>query len=87
HALEILNILNVKDMIPTHYILKRWTKNVINMHGMDVNLVGKDSDSKVEVIARYSKEVDMYDDACVDMWPSLRRLVTLKEVMFHNMSH
>ncbi|KAF3674233.1 hypothetical protein FXO37_06490 [Capsicum annuum] len=53
HALKILDILNVKDMIPAYYILKMWTKDVANMHEMDINLVTKDSNPKVEVIARY----------------------------------
>ncbi|KAF3631729.1 hypothetical protein T459_26025 [Capsicum annuum] len=53
YALKILDILNVKDTIPAYYILKRWTKDVTNMHEMDINLVTKDSNPKVEVIARY----------------------------------
>ncbi|KAM3397648.1 hypothetical protein P3S68_001161 [Capsicum galapagoense] len=53
HALKILDILNVKDMIPAYYILKMWTKDIANMHEMDINLVTKDSNPKVEVIARY----------------------------------
>ncbi|KAM3205303.1 hypothetical protein P3L10_028713 [Capsicum annuum] len=52
YALKILDILNVKDTIPAYYILKRWTKDVTNMHEMDINLVTKDSNPKVEVIAR-----------------------------------
>ncbi|XP_060210284.1 protein FAR1-RELATED SEQUENCE 1-like [Lycium barbarum] len=47
HALKILDILNVKDMIPAHYILKRWTKDVTNLVAKD------DSNPKVEVTARY----------------------------------
>ncbi|XP_060200856.1 protein FAR1-RELATED SEQUENCE 5-like [Lycium barbarum] len=53
HALKILDLLNVKDMIPVHYILKRWTKDASNMNEVDIDLVEKDSDPKVEVTARY----------------------------------
>ncbi|XP_060213351.1 protein FAR1-RELATED SEQUENCE 5-like [Lycium barbarum] len=53
HALKILDLLNVKDMIPAHYILKRWTKDATNMHEIHANLVGTNSDPKVEIIARY----------------------------------
>ncbi|PHT93461.1 hypothetical protein T459_01343 [Capsicum annuum] len=61
HALKILDILNVKDMIPAYYILKMWTKDVANMHEMDINLVTKDSNPKVEVIARvWQKEAFLH---------------------------
>ncbi|XP_009801826.2 protein FAR1-RELATED SEQUENCE 5-like [Nicotiana sylvestris] len=53
HALKILDILNVKDMIPEHYILKRWTKDATNLNKMDVSLIAKETDPKVEVTARY----------------------------------
>nr|XP_033516126.1 protein FAR-RED ELONGATED HYPOCOTYL 3-like [Nicotiana tomentosiformis] len=53
HALKILDLLNVKDMIPEHYILKRWTKDATNLNKMDVSLVAKKTDPKVEVTTRY----------------------------------
>ncbi|XP_019265391.1 PREDICTED: protein FAR1-RELATED SEQUENCE 1-like [Nicotiana attenuata] len=53
HALKILDILNIKDMIPEHYILKRWTKDATNLNKMDVSLIAKETDPEVEVTSRY----------------------------------
>ncbi|KAM3238321.1 protein FAR1-RELATED SEQUENCE 5-like [Capsicum annuum] len=53
HALKIPYILNIKDMIHVHYILKRWTKDATNINEMDASLVEKDIDPKVEVTTRY----------------------------------
>ncbi|XP_047253883.1 protein FAR1-RELATED SEQUENCE 5-like isoform X2 [Capsicum annuum] len=50
HSLKILE--NIKDMIPIHYILKRWTKDATNINGMEASLVEKDIDPKVEVTTR-----------------------------------
>ncbi|XP_059302020.1 protein FAR-RED ELONGATED HYPOCOTYL 3-like [Lycium ferocissimum] len=40
-------------MIPAHYILKIWTKDATNIHEMDANLVGTNSNPKVKIIVRY----------------------------------
>lgn len=49
----ILDILNIKDLIPAHCILKRWTKDVKHINRIDVSLVEKDVNPKVEFTTRY----------------------------------
>ncbi|XP_070013679.1 protein FAR1-RELATED SEQUENCE 7-like [Nicotiana tabacum] len=53
HAIKILDTLNVKDKIPNHYILKRWTKDVTNLVAMEIKMFTERSDPKVEVSTRY----------------------------------
>ncbi|XP_075093778.1 protein FAR1-RELATED SEQUENCE 5-like [Nicotiana tabacum] len=53
HALKILDTLNIKDKIPDHYILKRWTKDVTNLVAMEIKVFSEGGDSKVEVSIRY----------------------------------
>ncbi|XP_059315442.1 protein FAR-RED IMPAIRED RESPONSE 1-like [Lycium ferocissimum] len=53
HALKILDTLNVKDKIPDHYIMKRWTKDVTNLVEMVIKAFTEGSDPKVEVSTRY----------------------------------
>ncbi|XP_075089661.1 protein FAR1-RELATED SEQUENCE 5-like isoform X2 [Nicotiana tabacum] len=46
HALKILDTLNIKDKIPDHYILKRWTKDVTNLVAMEIKVFSEGGDSK-----------------------------------------
>ncbi|CAK9171267.1 unnamed protein product, partial [Ilex paraguariensis] len=37
HALKFLDVMDVKETIPSNYIMKRWTKDVTAMNPIDIN--------------------------------------------------
>ena len=52
HALKIFDVMNIKETIPSHYILKRWTKGATIINPIEITK-DKENDPVLEATKRY----------------------------------
>ncbi|CAK9158287.1 unnamed protein product [Ilex paraguariensis] len=52
HALKIFDVMNIKETIPSHYILKRWTKVATVINPIEITK-DKEDDPVLEATKRY----------------------------------
>ncbi|OMO86944.1 Zinc finger, PMZ-type [Corchorus olitorius] len=53
HILKILDLMNVKEEIPSRYIFKRWTKDPMGEGFMDIDKGEQEENPKLKVCSRY----------------------------------